>query len=202
MNIFRAKIAASSRSISKSPDRTIFGSHPTTGNILVPIDICLLVFGSTFPDYTFLDDMNDASVLTNPGFSLIGNILSFEPIILGSDIQPIVELDRSDPAISKINPIDIASVKAKDEIFLKLPSGTIIPGEIQFPDNGATKGFSLIQRQPFPMDIGQTVQAIKVEFVVPIGDSLQGSPVFMKSSNEILGMLLGIGNEVLVHPFS
>jgi hypothetical protein len=202
MNIFREKITVSNRNISKSPDRTIFGGHPITGNILVPIDVCLLVFGSTSPDYTFLDDMNNASILTNPGFSLLGKVLSFEPIILGSDIQPIVELDRSSPAISKINSIDIGSIKAKDEIFLRLPSGTIIPGEIQVPDNGATNGFSLIQRQPFPMDIGQTVQAIKVEFVMPVGDILQGSPIFMKSNNKILGMLLGIGNEVLVYPFS
>jgi hypothetical protein len=191
MDIFRNTISG----FGISPTRRVFGLHPNTGKILVPIDICMLT--SVGLDNNLPVNVIGADVLTSPAPSLLGKIALFDLPIFGIDVNPFVELDNSSANIKTINSVDINTIQVGDLVSIE---GTTVSGKIFSSISGVTSGFGLLRKKPFPIDMGLTIQGIEIDLDTPLGDGFQGSPVIMKNNNQVLGMLLGKGIKVLACP--
>jgi hypothetical protein len=196
MDIFRDN----GNGFSRSPSRRVFGLDPTTGNILVPIDICVLVLSDNNPDFTIPASSTGVEVLTSPITSLLGKIASVETPIPGIDVNPIVTLDRSSTTIDTIDSINISTISSGQNIYVKLSGGTTVLGKILTATSGITSGAGLREQQIFPMSTSLRIQAIRVQFSIPLGAGFQGSPIFMQGSNKVLGMLIGEGTNALAYP--
>jgi hypothetical protein len=199
VRVFRQAFQQSSTTIPQSPDRQVFGIHPTTNKILVPIDLCVLIDSNPTPDFN-LDVGQAKNILNSDTSAPVGKIVNF--ILQVGNINPIVTLepdpsDPSDPSsndgIEKI--IVPSNVKAGDVVTLRdtLVKGTILP-----PLPGNT---SLINTFPFPLDMAINVSAFRVKFNGMLQLKDIGSPIIMVDGST-LGMLLTDGQEVFVYPSS
>lgn len=196
MDIFRD----AGNGFSRSPNRRVFGLDPSTGRILVPIDICLLTLGSSSPDFTIPASSINVKVLTSPIPSLLGKIDSVDTPVPGIDVNPIVTLDSSSTTIDTIDSININTISSAENIYVKLSGGTAVFGKILTAISGVSSGAGLCEQQIFPMSTSLRIQAIRVQFSIPLGSGFQGSPIFMQGSNKVLGMLIGEGTTALAYP--
>jgi hypothetical protein len=201
MDIFRDAFNNGISVVQKSPDRKVFGLHPSSGKVLVPIDICLLTLGSNIPDYTLPLQSINTNVLSSPLVSLIGRIQFVDTPSSVIDVNPIVTLDSTSSSISIIDSVNINTITAGDNVHIKIDSTTVVSGKILQSMTGATSGQQLLESQIFPMDFGLRIQAIRVNFSIALGPDLQGSPIFKTSTNKVLGMLVGSGRDVLAFHF-
>lgn len=201
MDIFRDAFNNGVSVIQRSPDRKVFGLHPSSGKVLVPIDICLLTLGSDTPDYTLPLQSINADVLSSPLVSLIGKVQFVDTPNSAIDVNPIVTLDSTSSSISTIDSVNINTIAAGDSVYIKIDSSTTVSGKILQSMTGATSGQQLLESQIFPMDFGLRIQAIRVSFSIALGSDLQGSPIFKTSNNKVLGMLVGSGQDVLAFHF-
>jgi hypothetical protein len=196
MDIFRD----ADNGFSSSPSRRVFGLDPSSGNILVPIDICLLTLGSSNPDFTIPASSIGVKVLTSPITSLLGKIESVDTPVPGIDVNPIVTLDRSSAVVDTIDSIDLNTISSGQNVYVKVSGGTTISGTILAATSGVTSGAGLCEQQVFPLSMSLTIQAIRVQFSTPLGAGFQGSPIFIQGSTKVLGMLIGEGTTVLACP--
>jgi hypothetical protein len=204
MKIFRNDIDASHQ---QSPIRRVFGRDPNTNKILVPIDVCLLALQSGSPvlDINLPSISSGADILESPRNNRIGKVALVSTPSFGSSVDPIVTLDSSSTDLSSvpipvIDSVDITKIKAGDQVLIRLEDNTIVSGKIVASIVGLNSGSDLLQDQVFPLlGAGFTVQAIRVDFSQPVGESLQGLPIFMAASNKVLGMLMGVGTSILAY---
>jgi hypothetical protein len=181
-----------------SPSRQVFGLHPITKKILVPIDVCLYTINSNTPDFSLpaLSVTTGVKIVGSPSPTLLGKVVSaFNPNV-AVDVDPIVTLDSTLSSIPVINSVNINTVKGGDKIFIRRDNGNMTSGII----TGSAIGSGLIQTQIFPtldFNLSLRVQAIEVTFSSSLGENLQGIPILMQSNQEVLGMLLGVGSSVL-----
>jgi hypothetical protein len=195
--IFRDDINAQNQ---RSPERSVFGLDPITKKVLVPIDVCLFSLESGNPvlNPNLPTISNGAKILDTPVMNLIGKVASISIPNFAITVDPIITLDTSSLTIPVIDSVDVTNIKVDDNVFIKLEDNTTISGKIISSIVGLNSGASLIQEQTFPsLGAGFKVQAIQVKFSQIIVEELQGTPIFMASSNKVLGMLMGTGTNIL-----
>ena len=88
----------------QSPEREVFGIHPTTNKLLVPIDLCILINSNTSPDFSL--NILNAEVLDANNAISVGKIKNFSVPPVGN-IDPIVELNTDGIDLSSYFPNDI-----------------------------------------------------------------------------------------------
>ena len=189
MRVFRAI----STTIPQSPERQVFGIHPNTNKILVPIDLCVLIGSNPIPDFDL--NVEGKSILKSNNSAPVGTIENFIVSPTGN-INPIVTLKPDSSIDGEIKKIIVPSnVKAGDIVTLRdtLVKGTILP-----PLPGNT---SIINTFPFPLDMAINVSAFRVKFNGMLQLEDIGSPIIMVDGST-LGMLLTDGQEVFVYPSS
>jgi hypothetical protein len=192
--------------ILRSPDREVFGGHPNSGKILVPIDLCILDLGNNEnPDYSFPVKLTNAEIKESNNSAPIGKVEIVSTPNPAQDVYPIVTLNTVDlQEFPKIDPQLPGTLQAGDKIFFRSGlDNQVREGQILPSTNGISSGLGLIEQLPFPIDIALTIQAYRVQFNNPLGPKFQGSRIIMKATNKTLGMLLGFdSNTLLVFPAS
>lgn len=183
-----------STTIPQSPDRQVFGIHPNTNKILVPIDLCVLIGSSANPNFNL--DVEGKNILDGNTSIPVGIIENFIVPPTGN-INPIVTLKPDPPIDDEIKKIIVPSnVQAGDVVTLNgdmLFRGKILPSLLG--------NLSLIDTVPFSLDIALNVLAFKVEFNRMLQLEDIGSPIIM-ADGSTLGMLLTDGQKVFVYPSS
>jgi hypothetical protein len=173
-----------------SPVRQAFGLHPTTNEVLVPIDLCLLNFNSSIPNFNLIDPNDPKTAIGNSVLeSTTGILLGKIPnIFISSTIEPIIALDSSSP--NGLVAINSVRGNVGDKVQLNA-ADSVIQGSISMP----------ISNLSFPGNPGLNVRAYLVDLSFSVGPRFIGSPIVLAGSNQTIGMLLSRGSSVLVAPF-
>jgi hypothetical protein len=187
MQIFRDSYAG----IDKSPLRRVFGLHPITNKIIVPIDLCTYKLdnagGQIGPDPTLVAFLTGAEIRDSGGVS-IGKVEFVDTPSPAGNVNPFVTLNSSSTNIPVISQITPPSISVNDLVKI---SDTTVSGKISV----------LLQLLSFPHNASLKIQAFTVQLDTPIGSSFQGSPIIMTTNGKTIGMLLGSGMTVIACPF-
>ena len=175
--------------------RQVFGIHPTTNKLLVPIDLCILSNNNTSPNFGL--DVLDTKVLDVNTSREVGTIKNFSVPPEGN-INPVVELNTDG--------IDLL-ISFPDDIFKKIifPTITIRAGNlVTLNENTSVKGNilplisagqSLINTFPFySTNSGFTFKAFKIKFNQGLRPKDIGSPIIMEDGST-LGMLVSLDKD-------
>ena len=190
MRVFRSV----SSTVPQSPERTVFGIHPTTNKLLVPIDLFILVNGNANPNFDL--DVLDTEVLDVNTSKPVGKIKNFSVPPVGN-IDPILELNTDGIDLLPYFPNDIKKII--------LPTTTIrtgnlvtLNGNISFQGNilpPTIAGQSLINTFPFySINSGRHFSAFRIKFNQDLQLEHIGSSIIM-ADGSILGMLVSLDNE-------